>query len=260
MNGYLMVTANGGMNQQPVAVSDGLHCNIVVIAQLLNATLVVPKYLYSSIYMEGCKEDHFINYLSPDIRIVKELPKELQSLNLEAIGSLVTDADIPKEAKPSFYLKNITPILLKNGVVHFLGFGNRLSFDPIPFQLQMWSKRSWKLFEKSISLHWCFSRRLQLKYAVLYDLYHLVGYLLLHYSGPLSPEEAMLMLAALGFKCKTNICGRFTDIWRECENHIYMLTTYAHQLDINHKRTKTYLQQSQTWIPSSAAANLITRI
>ncbi|KAL6200925.1 hypothetical protein ACLB2K_024640 [Fragaria x ananassa] len=133
-NGYIMVTANGGMNQQRVAV-----CNVVVVARLLNATLVVPKFLYSSIWRDVrdiYQEDHFINYLSPDIRIVKELPKELQSLDLEAIGSLVTDADIPKEAKPSFYLKNITPILLKNGVVHFLGFGNRLAFDPIPFQLQ----------------------------------------------------------------------------------------------------------------------------
>jgi hypothetical protein len=49
----------------------------------------------------------------------------------------VTDADIGKESKPSFYLKNILPILLKNRVVHFVGFGNRLAFDPIPFQLQV---------------------------------------------------------------------------------------------------------------------------
>ncbi|XAR65690.1 hypothetical protein NMG60_11009879 [Bertholletia excelsa] len=61
---------------------------------------------------------------------------ELRSLDLEAIGSVVTDADIVKEAKPSFYLKYILPILLKNRVVHFVGFGNRLSSDPIPFQLQ----------------------------------------------------------------------------------------------------------------------------
>lgn len=51
--------------------------------------------------------------------------------------SQVTDEDIMKEAKPSFYLKMILPILFKNGVVHFLGFGNRLAFDPIPFQLQV---------------------------------------------------------------------------------------------------------------------------
>lgn len=77
-----------------------------------------------------------MNYLKADIRIVKKLPMELQSLDLEAIGSVVTDAEIMKEAKPSFYLKNILPILLRNRVVHFLGFGNRLAFDPIPFQLQ----------------------------------------------------------------------------------------------------------------------------
>lgn len=51
--------------------------------------------------------------------------------------SQVTDEDIMKEAKPSFYLKMILPILFKNRVVHFLGFGNRLAFDPIPFQLQV---------------------------------------------------------------------------------------------------------------------------
>lgn len=42
-----------------------------------------------------------------------------------------------KEAKPGFYLKHILPIILKNQVVHFIGFGNRLAFDPIPFELQV---------------------------------------------------------------------------------------------------------------------------
>ncbi|XP_007026175.2 PREDICTED: uncharacterized protein At1g04910 isoform X1 [Theobroma cacao] len=136
-NGYLMVTANGGMNQQRVAV-----CNAVVVARLLNATLVVPKFMYSSVWKDVSQfsdiyqEEHFINYLTPDIQIVKELPEELQSLDLEAIGGVVTDVDITKESKPSFYLKNILPILLQKRVVHFVGFGNRLAFDPIPFQLQ----------------------------------------------------------------------------------------------------------------------------
>lgn len=136
-NGYILVTANGGMNQQRVAI-----CNAVVLVRLLNATLVVPKFMYSSVWRDVSQfsdiyqEEHFINYLTPDIRMVKELPNKLQSLDLEAIGSVLTDVDIPKESKPSFYLKNILPILLRNGVVHLLGFGNRLAFDPIPFQLQ----------------------------------------------------------------------------------------------------------------------------
>ncbi|KAK4398888.1 O-fucosyltransferase 15 [Sesamum angolense] len=135
--GYIMVTANGGINQQRVAV-----CNAVAVARLLNATLVLPKFMYSSVWRDASQfgdiyqEDHFINYLKPDIPIVKELPKELQSLDLEAIGSVVSDVDVVKEAKPSFYLKYILPILHLNRVVHFVGFGNRLASDPIPYQLQ----------------------------------------------------------------------------------------------------------------------------
>ncbi|CAN1165720.1 O-fucosyltransferase 2 [Linum perenne] len=137
-NGYILITANGGINQQRVAV-----CNAVVVARLLNSTLVVPRFMYSSVWKDVSQfsdiyqQEHFIEYLAPDIRIVKELPQELQSLDLEAIGSIVTDLDIMKEAKPSFYLKNILPILHKNKVVHFFGFGNRLAFDPMPFELQV---------------------------------------------------------------------------------------------------------------------------
>ncbi|KAF5728900.1 hypothetical protein HS088_TW21G01054 [Tripterygium wilfordii] len=136
-NGHILVTANGGMNQQRVAV-----CNAVVVARLLNATLVIPKFLYSSVWKDTSQfsdiyqEEHFINYLTPDIRIVRELPVELRFLDLEAIGSVMTDVDIGKESKPSFYLKFVLPILLQNRVIHFLGFGNRLAFDPIPFELQ----------------------------------------------------------------------------------------------------------------------------
>ncbi|KAJ0568772.1 putative GDP-fucose protein O-fucosyltransferase [Helianthus annuus] len=137
-NGYILVTANGGINQQRVAV-----CNIVAVARLLNATLVIPTFMFSSVWRDTSQfadiyqEDFFIDYLKPDIRIVKELPKELQSLDLEAIGSVVTDVDIAKEARPSFYLKHILPLLMKNRVVHFVGFGNRLASDPIPYHLQV---------------------------------------------------------------------------------------------------------------------------
>lgn len=49
----------------------------------------------------------------------------------------MTDADLAKEATPNEYIKNILPILLRNGIVHFLGFGNRLGFDPLPYDLQV---------------------------------------------------------------------------------------------------------------------------
>jgi len=99
--------------------------------------ILVQQCLAGQKFGDIYQEDFFINYLKSDIRIVKDLPVELQSLDLEVIGSLVNDTDVMKEAKPSLYVKKILPILLRNRVVHFIGFGNRLSFDPIPSDLQV---------------------------------------------------------------------------------------------------------------------------
>ncbi|KAG9447872.1 hypothetical protein H6P81_014000 [Aristolochia fimbriata] len=135
--GFIVVSANGGLNQQRVAV-----CNAVAVASLLNATLVLPKFLYSSVWKDNSQfgdiyqEEYFVKVLRDDVSIVKELPSHLQSLNLEAIGSLVTDMDIMKESKPSDFVEKVLPLLLKNEVVHFLGFGNRLAFDPLPSDMQ----------------------------------------------------------------------------------------------------------------------------
>ncbi|XP_026401156.1 O-fucosyltransferase 8-like isoform X1 [Papaver somniferum] len=144
-NGFILVSANGGINQQRVAVRLFLVfmvCNAVAVASLLNATLVIPKFLYSNVWNDPSQfgdiyqEEHFINTMKDEVNIVKELPSHLQSLDIEEIGSLITDADIVKEAKPADFIRIILPILQKNGVVHFLGFGNRLGFDPLPFNLQ----------------------------------------------------------------------------------------------------------------------------
>lgn len=135
--GFILISANGGLNQQRVAV-----CNGVAVASLLNATLVIPKFLYSNVWKDPSQfsdiyqEENFLNVLKDDVDIVKELPPDLKSIDFEEIGSLITDADLPKEATPHEYIKNVLPLLQRNGVVHFLGFGNRLGFDPFPFNLQ----------------------------------------------------------------------------------------------------------------------------
>lgn len=136
-NGYILISANGGLNQQRVAI-----CNAVAVASLLNATLVLPRFLYSNVWKDPSQfgdiyqEEYFVNILKGEVNIVKELPPHLRSLDIEAIGSLITDADLVKEAKPLDYIRNVLPILLRNRVVHFLGFGNRLGFDPLPSELQ----------------------------------------------------------------------------------------------------------------------------
>ncbi|XP_076944577.1 O-fucosyltransferase 8-like [Bidens hawaiensis] len=136
-NGYILVSANGGLNQQRVAV-----CNAVAVASLLNATLVIPRFLFSNVWKDPSQfgdiyqEEYFMKTLKNDVNIVKDLPPHLKSLDFKEIGSLITDADISKEALPAEYINKILPILLKNGVVHFLGYGNRLGFDPLPSELQ----------------------------------------------------------------------------------------------------------------------------
>lgn len=105
-----------------------------------------------------------MNILKDDIKLEKELPPHMKSLDVEAIGSQVcnllsdvlektdctcynnfnkhlafqiTDADLAKEATPADYIKVVLPLLLRNGVVHFLGYGNRLGFDPMPSEIQV---------------------------------------------------------------------------------------------------------------------------
>ncbi|XP_061342690.1 O-fucosyltransferase 8 [Gastrolobium bilobum] len=136
-NGYILVSANGGLNQQRVAI-----CNAVAVASLLNATLVIPKFLYSNVWKDPSQfgdiyqEEYFMYILKDDISIEKELPPHMKSLDLEAIGSQITDTELAKEATSADYIKTVLPILLRNRVVHFLGYGNRLGFDPLPSDIQ----------------------------------------------------------------------------------------------------------------------------
>ncbi|KAL8463877.1 hypothetical protein ACS0TY_033719 [Phlomoides rotata] len=183
-------------------------------------------------------EGFFISYLKSDIRVVRELPMELQSLDLKAIGSIVRfmlQTHIMKEAKPSFYLNYILLILHLNRVVHFVGFGNKLASDPIPHQLQSkWKGQKLREAKKSryLALHLRFEIDM-----VAHSLCEFGGgeeenreleaYREIHFPAlvelkktkrfpsptelrseglcPLMPEKTVLMLAGLGFNRRTHI-------------------------------------------------------
>ncbi|CAM8902242.1 unnamed protein product [Rhodiola kirilowii] len=127
---------------KPCANSSSVHItdlqNAVAVAALLNATLVLPKFLNSNVWKDPSQfgdiyeEEYFIRTMKREINIVKKLPLHLKPSSID----IITDSDLSKEAKPDEYINKILPILEKNGAVHFLGFGNRLGFDPIPFNLQ----------------------------------------------------------------------------------------------------------------------------
>jgi len=75
-NGYIFIHAEGGLNQQRIAI-----CNAVAVAKIMNATLILPVLKQDQIWKDQTKfedifdVDHFIDYLKYDVRIVRDIPK-----------------------------------------------------------------------------------------------------------------------------------------------------------------------------------------
>ncbi|GLT27779.1 hypothetical protein SLA2020_027520 [Shorea laevis] len=128
-NQFLTVRSNGGLNQMRAGISD-----MVAVAHIMNATLVIPQmdkhsfWQDSSTFSDIFDELHFITTLQGDVRIVKELPKDLES--------------IPRVRKHFTswsgmgYYKEMTQLWKDYQVIHVPKSDSRLANNDLPLVIQ----------------------------------------------------------------------------------------------------------------------------
>ncbi|CAN8289776.1 unnamed protein product, partial [Cochlearia groenlandica] len=134
-NGFFIIEANGGLNQQRLSV-----CDAVAVAGLLNATLVIPIFHLNSVWRDSSKfgdifdEDFFIYALSKNVKVVKELPKDILERYNYNISSIV-NLRLKAWSSPAYYLQKVLPQLLRLGAVRVAPFSNRLA-HAVPASIQ----------------------------------------------------------------------------------------------------------------------------
>ncbi|KAL7170716.1 hypothetical protein ACSBR2_035571 [Camellia fascicularis] len=126
---YMTVRSNGGLNQMRTGISD-----MVAVARIMNATLVIPQldkrsfWQDSSTFSDVFDELHFTTSLQEDVRIVKELPKELEH--------------VPRARKHftswsgMSYYEELTHLWKDYQVVHVVKSDSRLANNDLPVDIQ----------------------------------------------------------------------------------------------------------------------------
>ncbi|KAA8538659.1 hypothetical protein F0562_028267 [Nyssa sinensis] len=134
-NGFLIIEANGGLNQQRLSI-----CDAVAVAGLLNATLVIPIFHLNSVWRDSSKfgdifdEDFFIHALRNHVNVVRELPEDILQRFDNNISNIV-NLRVKGWSSPAHYLQKVLPKLVEMGAVRIAPFSNRLA-HAVPLNIQ----------------------------------------------------------------------------------------------------------------------------
>ncbi|KZV28888.1 hypothetical protein F511_13683 [Dorcoceras hygrometricum] len=128
--GYLLVHANGGLNQMRAGI-----CDMVAVARLINATLLIPELDKRSLWQDSSNfsdvfdEDHFINSLVDDVKIVRKLPKELASAS-RVVKYFRSWSGI------DYYVNEISTLWEEHQVIRAAKSDSRLANNNLPQDIQ----------------------------------------------------------------------------------------------------------------------------
>ncbi|KAH7297481.1 hypothetical protein KP509_26G071200 [Ceratopteris richardii] len=122
-NGYIFVETSGGLNQQRIGIVDA-----VIVARLLNATLIVPFLDHESFWGDKSNfsdifdVEWFTASLAPDVNILKEIPAR-SKIKREMLYS----TRAPRRSEPEYYIRYILPLLKRKKAIRLTKFDYRLS-------------------------------------------------------------------------------------------------------------------------------------